>query len=285
MIVARINDYEITEQEFWAEVQKLQETECIDEVDLNLKKRAVENLINGMLIKMEADKQNIEVLEDEVQQDLIELMMRFDKPNEFNEMLEQSSIDEEQLKQSIRSSIRIKKYLDMVIDNDFTADDKHLNDFYNDNIDLFAYPDTVRLSHILVKAEKGLAEAQRIRNNIKSAEEFHKIASSCSECPSCVQAGDLGYVEKGKLVKEFDEICFSLELNQISNPFETEHGFHIVMVTQKIPAGTLPFEDVKEPLKKRLEQVDKDLQIESHLDTLRENASIEINDDFFDEIN
>ena len=45
--------------------------------------------------------------------------------------------------------------------------------------------------------------------------------------------GELGYFSKGKMVKEFDNVAFSMEKGKISDPVKTEHGYHIIKVTDK----------------------------------------------------
>lgn len=89
----------------------------------------------------------------------------------------------------------------------------------------------VRASHILVKT---LDEANDILNKINSGQKFEKMAKKHSDCPSGKRAGgDLGYFTRGRMVREFENAAFSMEIGQISAPVKTQFGYHIIRVTDK----------------------------------------------------
>lgn len=87
----------------------------------------------------------------------------------------------------------------------------------------------VRASHLLVKTEE---EAKDIREKILKGETtFADAAAMVSLCTSGAQGGDLGFFGKGQMVKPFEDACFSMELNEISNPIETQFGWHLIQLT------------------------------------------------------
>ena len=65
---------------------------------------------------------------------------------------------------------------------------------------------------------------------------FAELAKANSACPSSQKGGDLGEFGHGQMVKEFDEVAFKLPVNKVSEPVKTQFGYHLVMVTKKIPA-------------------------------------------------
>lgn len=88
----------------------------------------------------------------------------------------------------------------------------------------------VRASHILVKTEQ---EAQELYNEIKNGKSFVEIAQEKSLCPSGQNGGDLGYFGRGMMVKPFEDAAFSLEVGEISQPVETQFGWHLIELTGK----------------------------------------------------
>lgn len=88
----------------------------------------------------------------------------------------------------------------------------------------------VRASHILVKTEE---EAKNLYNEIKNGKSFAQIAEEKSLCPSGQNGGDLGFFGKGMMVKPFEDAAFSLEVGELSEPVETQFGWHLIQVTEK----------------------------------------------------
>lgn len=65
---------------------------------------------------------------------------------------------------------------------------------------------------------------------------FAELAKANSACPSKEKGGDLGEFTHGQMVPEFDKAAFELPVNKVSDPIKTQFGYHLVMVTKKIPA-------------------------------------------------
>jgi len=64
---------------------------------------------------------------------------------------------------------------------------------------------------------------------IDKSETFEDIAAAESECDSHSSNGKLGWIKKGKMPPEFDEVAWRLNIGEISRPFETKEGFHLVL--------------------------------------------------------
>ncbi len=89
----------------------------------------------------------------------------------------------------------------------------------------------IRASHILVKTEQ---EALKLYDDIKNGTvTFEDAAMENSLCPSGQVGGDLGFFGKGMMVKPFEEAAFSLEVGNLSDPVETQFGWHLIKVTDK----------------------------------------------------
>lgn len=90
--------------------------------------------------------------------------------------------------------------------------------------------DEIRASHILVKTE---AEAVKLREKIEGGKSFADAAAMYSECPSGASGGDLGFFGRGVMVKPFEDAAFGLEKGVVSQPVETQFGWHLIVVTDK----------------------------------------------------
>ena len=83
----------------------------------------------------------------------------------------------------------------------------------------------VKCSHILVEKQ---SQALEILEEIKNGKKFGVAAKEISTCPSSKKEGDLGYFTKGMMVKELEDIAFTLQIGEISQPVKTEFGYHII---------------------------------------------------------
>ena len=85
-------------------------------------------------------------------------------------------------------------------------------------------------SHILVDTEE---KCEKLKQKIADGADFADIAKEHSSCPSGKQGGDLGEFGPGQMVKEFDEVVFSGEVNVVHGPVKTQFGYHLLKITSR----------------------------------------------------
>lgn len=137
-----------------------------------------------------------------------------------------------------------------------TVSDEEVAAYYKTNTQRFTAPETRRASHILVALKKDASAAEKAAAKAKAdaiaAEvrkapaDFAKVAKARSEDPASAEmGGDLDVVEKGSLPKPVEDTIFALKQGEISNPVESEFGYHVLTVTELKPAATKPLDEVK----------------------------------------
>ncbi|GJM05353.1 MAG: peptidyl-prolyl cis-trans isomerase [marine bacterium B5-7] len=84
--------------------------------------------------------------------------------------------------------------------------------------------------HILVDSEDQCAS---LKQQIEEGADFAEVAKEHSSCPSGRSGGDLGEFGPGQMVKEFDEVVFSEELNTVHGPVKTQFGYHLLEITSR----------------------------------------------------
>ncbi|MFC1887587.1 peptidylprolyl isomerase [Candidatus Cloacimonadota bacterium] len=280
MIVAKVDEYEITECEYQAELKKVLQKLHLNVPNLDSKRMAVSNLIDAYLLLKRARASGITVSSDEIEHKFIDVIMEYDNEAEFNEAMCGMNIDEISLRKRIEDELYIKAYIqgNFLPENDYPVD--KLKEVYMENKDAFVTQEMIRASHIFIDGSDpdGFNKINSIRSRIKSVEDFKREAG-LSHCPSNCNCGDLGYFPRGQMVKEFEDTCFSMKVNQISNPVKTKFGYHLILVTDYKKSSTAKFDDVKDALVRRLQQIDSELKLIRHLKDLRSRAEIEIFDD------
>lgn len=84
--------------------------------------------------------------------------------------------------------------------------------------------------HILVDSQD---QCQKLKNEIEGGADFADVARQHSTCPSGQRGGELGEFGPGMMVKEFDEVVFSADLNTVQGPVKTQFGYHLLEVTSR----------------------------------------------------
>jgi peptidyl-prolyl cis-trans isomerase SurA len=115
----------------------------------------------------------------------------------------------------------------------------------------------VKASHIMKRLMRGAsaadslkayAEIKAIADSIKAGKDFAETAKSASDDTySAERGGDLGFIERGRTVREFDEVLFNLKDGEVSGIIQTQFGFHIVKRDKA--QGIAPFKEMEQQLK------------------------------------
>jgi peptidyl-prolyl cis-trans isomerase D len=144
-----------------------------------------------------------------------------------------------------------------------TVTDEDIQKFYSANAARFTATEERRASHILINADKTLpaAERQKAKENAqsllaearKSPAQFAELASKNSQDKgSAAQGGDLGFFGRGAMVKPFEDAAFSMKVGDISEPIETEYGYHIITLVAVKGGEKKPLADVKSEIDSEL---------------------------------
>jgi peptidyl-prolyl cis-trans isomerase C len=86
----------------------------------------------------------------------------------------------------------------------------------------------MRASHILVQT---LEQAQLLQSQLSEGSDFAVLAQANSQCPSKARGGDLGVFGRGQMVKPFEDAAYGLEIGAVSEPVQTQFGWHLVKRT------------------------------------------------------
>jgi peptidyl-prolyl cis-trans isomerase C len=141
---------------------------------------------------------------------------------------------------------------------------------YDEKIASMKPEQEVHARHILVGTE---AEAKEIADRLKKGGDFAALAKEKSKDANA-EGGDLGFFSRGQMVKPFEDAAFALEVGQISEPVQTQFGWHIIKVEEKRDKPLPSFDQVKEAILAQLLQQ----KAQEVVTGLRDAAKIEIID-------
>ena len=186
------------------------------------------------------------------------------------------------LKSDARADLSVNKVMEAAVANIPGPTDAEAKDFYDKNPDKFKQDEQVRASHILLKTDgKDDAavkkQAEDLIAQLKKGADFAELAKKFSQDEgSAKKGGDLDYFPKGQMVPEFDKVAFALPVGQISGVVTTQFGYHVLKVTDKKPARTVPYEEAQAQIKQFLEQQKKQQAADTFIEGLKKKAKIDI---------
>lgn len=145
--------------------------------------------------------------------------------------------------------------------------------YYDKNRDQFTIPESVLLHHIQVKTEK---EANDVLARLKKGEKFSEVASQVSTCQSRLQGGTLGWIPKGGMVKELEDVAFSMQKGETKGPVQSKLGYHILFVEDKKPPQESSFDQVQAQIVERLKMQAQQDNYEKLAKELRAKLNVQV---------
>jgi peptidyl-prolyl cis-trans isomerase SurA len=212
----------------------------------SLKKDVLERLIDQKILLTKADEDTIVAPEREVDR-YLEDQIRTMIERVGSEAQLEAAFDSpiKKIRRDMRKEIENRLKIETLRRNkfqDMKISRREVEEFYATYKDsLPGIKETVDISHILkqvkpggTSAENALERIMEIRKKIEDGADFSEMAKEYSEDPAtATRGGDLGFINRGDLVKEFEEVAFNLEPGQVSDVVQTQFGYHLIKLIEK----------------------------------------------------
>lgn len=252
-VVAIVNGEKITKEELDEKLERYYGGEVLREI------------IKEKVILQEAKKYNILVAEVETEEEIKKLKSLVGE-EKYQQLLISSKMDEISFKEKRKIALYERKLIEKIKERslkEIKIDDKEIEE------NLL----TLRCKHILVKDEKIAEEVYRYA---LQGEDFGKLAGYYSQDILTKDiGGDLGYITKGKMEKEIEEVIFSLKMGEISEPVKTKRGWNIIKCEEKKDISNYSPQEVDEKKRNLIEKKARE-KAREYLKDILKRAKIEI---------
>jgi hypothetical protein len=155
--------------------------------------------------------------------------------------------------------------------------DEDARKYFQEHEEEFIQPDRIRVGLI----ETGLEQEKEINavyKDVKAGKDFAQLAAARSKHPSSKNGGDLGFLTR-KQYKHLTDVAFTLKPGEISKPFKSPTGWHIIKVTELIKKQDIPPEEGIKRAKARLEAIEASKAYEVLMKSLREKNNVVLYED------
>ena len=287
-VLARVNGEAVTKADFDRLIKNMElranqpvPAERRDEVY----RKALEQLVTYTVLSQETRARKVNVTDAEIESGIQQMRAQFPNEEAFKKALESRGMTIDKLKADTRIDISINKMVEAEVSTQAPPADAQVREFYDKNPDKFKQDEAVRASHILFRVDetadaatkkKAMDQAQSVLKQARDGADFAELAKKHSADGSAQQGGDLNFFTRGQMVPPFDQAAFAMKPGEISDIVTTQFGYHIIKVTERRPAATVPFEQVSGRIKEFLTDQQKQEKADAFIQSLKERAKIEV---------
>lgn len=217
-------------------------------------------------------------INDQVQKTINEQVKNGKSDEEYKKWLDDAKLTPELLNRLVRMQVISDKVYENTT-KDVNVTDEEIKNYYNTNqLSYTEKPDTMEVSHILVKTED---EAKQIKDKLDKGGDFAQLSTQYSIDDGAKKSGgSLGEIAYNDphYDQTFMMAAMALKEGEISQPVHTQFGYHIIKVTKKTEYPVLPLDKVKEDIKTTLLRQKKDTAYNKALSDWKAKAGIKILD-------
>jgi len=290
-IIAVVNDEVITQSEvdrllypIYLQYKNIyhSEEEVLKRLDSN-RVDILNQLIGDKLILGEAKKLGIVASESEVDRKIDGLKKDVEaEGSTMYDMLAAQNMTLADVRKKFTDQLMIQGAIEINVSSRIIVQPSEIDSYYRGHIDDYTHHAEVALYSILIKinsvrtALESRQLAGDIHKMVKEGADFKETAKNYTEGPNKDTGGDLGFVKRGQLLEELDNVIFFLKDGEISDVIESPIGYHICMVYDRKEEKVIEFKDVREKVAETLYRNKAQLKYDDWLDELKKDAYISI---------
>jgi len=241
----------------------------------------LETLIDVRLQMQEAKNLGIGVSDAEIQESVDAIKKKYSMSDDaFKESLKREGYTYDEYKKRLREQITISKLVNVQIKNKIVVKDEDIRKFISENKDSLENTEGYKISQIVLKKQKDADKSQveekagELLKKLELGESFSNLAKQYSEDASASSGGDLGLLKKSQLNKTLTDVISGMQPGDVSKPFWTESGLHIIKLESRAAAKSKDeiYEEAGNMLRNKLFTAKYNAWVKS----LRQKAFIEV---------
>ncbi|MBU0571560.1 MAG: peptidylprolyl isomerase [Candidatus Omnitrophica bacterium] len=254
-VIVVVNDEVITQREFdkiFIPVQQSYEENFkggeLEKRLAETKEALLRQMIDTKIAISEAKKAKVEAKEEEVQKRVDQIKAYYPDEDTFLQALNERGTNLTEFTKEVSEQMLAQQVVEQEVSARIVVTPAEINDLYKENEEQFVTPRRMKVSTVMVRKgeddEEGMRKIKDLKKRIEGGADISEVAKEYSEGPYAEKGGEIGYVVKGQLLPEMEEVIFSSDKGDLTKVVETRIGYHVFLV-----------EEIEEPRKLELAEV------------------------------
>lgn len=266
--------------------QRGKQDDRLPEKNLRMIRRAVlQQLIDDTLIRQYADGEGFVAPEEEIEAFISRWESQFESEEDLGLRSEAQFLDEEERNAELARIWSRKRWLEQRIEPGIDVTEEEVRNWYEANRETgtgFVEPAKIRARHLFVSTVEVDDEAheeqirEMHRKLLAGEATFEDLARESEDPRTKDRGGDLNWFARDRMPEDFAEVAFALAPGEVSNPFRTAIGWHIVEVTDRQEERAVSFDEMREEIRAHLENQRTEDTIRQLLEKLGTVANIRL---------
>lgn len=293
-VVAIVNKEVIT----WSDLYKAMGFEATDEIKAMKdedKRRFfkeneamfLESLIDMRLQLQEAAKAGITASDEDVNRAIENIKKKYSMTDEaFKEAISKEGFTLAEYRKKLSEQITISRIVEQEVRSKIFVTEGEIDKYLSENKDLAKESEGFYISHIFIRGarangQEASDEVKKIEEKawglykrIKAGEDFSEVARQYSEDTSARSGGDLGFIKKSDMSKDFLNVLSKMKVGDVSEPFWSANGIHIIRLNEKREVRNP--QELREMVRQKLLDEKFGKAYKNWIKGLREKAYVEI---------
>jgi parvulin-like peptidyl-prolyl isomerase len=279
-----VNGEKIEDTEIRQEVERLRPEYEKAFADMDILERETQlidwskdNIIERILLRQEAEQNIGNIAESEVELVLEKLKEQYASRQDLYGGF--CADNEQELKEAIVVYLALEKKIKDLCKDFPEPSNAEIQRFYQENKEQFKIGEQVRVSHIVKYVDwqtndtSAYEQIREVQNELRKGMPFEAVVEKYTDYMDT--DSDIGYITRGEMAEEFEDVVFNLDVGQVSDIFRTRFGFHIAKVYDRTEKVVLSLEEVKVQIREELKKQSQEKAVEQFIDKLRSTAKIE----------
>jgi peptidyl-prolyl cis-trans isomerase SurA len=248
----------------------------------DVREKILKQLIEDRLIFSEAKKLNIIIDEKEIDAKIDEMRKKVGSETDLESMLNEQNLTLNELRARYKEKIMTRKLIDNKVGAKIIITPLEVKNYYNSNKENFMQPEEIKLRTILMKPDKdkgqeagALQLAKDVLKRLKEGCDFEGLAKEYSDGQGASEGGLMGYVKKGDLMPQIEDIVFNLKDGETTGIIQSPLGYHIFKVDERKIRRMRELPEVRQDIEEFLYREKATQKLKGWIDSLSKSAYIE----------